>query len=210
MRTRSKLLMASMAAAALLSYSVAGASANRLSVSNRLFRITWTNLKLQRPPETALVSCPVTLEGSFHSATIRKVTGDEIGSVTRGIVKGESCTGGTIVLLTEILPWPVSYEHFSGTLPAIVEFVMLFYGIALRATLFGMSCLYEEQENVEENISLDATRLANGALTSVTPLTNAELRLSVGGLFCPPEVVVMNPGQMFVLGSVNRITLTLI
>jgi len=115
MRKSSKLLFTGMAAAFLMAFAVGTASANHLSISSRLVIIRWTPLRFIAGSNT--ISCNVTLEGSFHSATIAKVNEALVGHISRGSVN--SCTGGSATILNETLPWHVRYAGFTGTLPNI-------------------------------------------------------------------------------------------
>jgi len=128
MHTRSKLALAGLAATLLMAFAVNSASANHLSVSSQNFRLVWTALTFfgegTGSTENTII-CPVTLEGSFHSSTLAKVIGALIGHVTRATVVGTSCTGGRATILQETLPWHVTYEGFSGTLPRITAVRLL-------------------------------------------------------------------------------------
>ncbi len=61
----------------------------------------------------------MTIEGSFHSATVAKVVGALIGYVTRASIASGGCTGGRATVGQEALPWHLSYSGFTGTLPSI-------------------------------------------------------------------------------------------
>jgi len=135
---RSKLLFAGLSAALLLSMAVASASANKLSNSSRTFRIVWSSLELGS--EIGTVRCPVTLEGSFHSATISKVTNALIGYITRGTVVTASCTGGRATINQEALPWHIRYDSFRGTLPAITGITQTLIGSKFTVELGGLTC----------------------------------------------------------------------
>jgi hypothetical protein len=87
-------------------------------------------------------SCPITLEGSFHSATISKVANALIGHVSRASI-GACSTEGRASILAETLPWHVRYRGFTGTLPTISGVGLSIVGMAWRITripLFG-ECL---------------------------------------------------------------------
>ena len=139
MTHRSRLLLAGLMATLLLSAAVATASANRLSTSSQNFRAVWTPLTFAPGP----VECNVTLEGSYHSATITKTVGALIGYVTRASVDNRSCTGGHATVLTETLPWHIRYRGYTGTLPNISGVVTGMVGSAFRVEInfFGASCL---------------------------------------------------------------------
>ena len=116
MRTRTKLIISVLAATLLMSAAVSSASASRLSVSNRNIRVVWSLLTLEAAG--AVMQCPVTLEGSFHSATVAKRVGSLIAHISRASVRGElaGCLNtGTATVST--LPWHVVYGGFQGTLP---------------------------------------------------------------------------------------------
>jgi hypothetical protein len=121
MRTRSKLLFAALTATAFMAVAVSSASARRIELSNQRYVATWPGLEFEVPAAGVLIKCPVTLEGSFHSRTLSKVSGQLIGYVTSAKVAGSRppCTGGTATILTETLPWHVRYDSFSGVLPTI-------------------------------------------------------------------------------------------
>jgi hypothetical protein len=140
MRTRSKLLFASLGAAVLLSMAVGSASARDLSITNPSFRIVWARLHLGSTGGVS-VDCPVTLEGRFHSNTIHKTIGALIGNMTRGTVVGGSCTGGTATVNQEALPWHIRYGGFSGTLPTITLIFTSLIGAKFTVTSAGQTCV---------------------------------------------------------------------
>ncbi len=141
MLNRSKVLLAALAATAILGALVGTASANNLSTNEQGFRIVWTELNLTEAIFGIGVHCPVTLEGSFHTPTIRKVIGSLIGYVTRAAVRNEACRGGHATVLTETLPWHVTYEGFTGTLPRITSIIELLAEPAFRIETAIITCL---------------------------------------------------------------------
>jgi hypothetical protein len=214
MRSRSKHAVAAVAATLLLSVAVSSASANRISASNGKFRVTWAALRLGN--ESIEVVCPVTLEGSFHSATIRKVTGALIGAITRAIIPGEPpCTGGRVTALQESLPYHLTYQGFSGTLPNItnVEFLYRRYAFLIEVTVSGMraTCLYKDRGRVEENLVATISRnTVTGEMTTLTPSPERHVGLFSGGFLCPVFGSYSGAGQTFLLGTTTRISVTLI
>lgn len=138
MDTRVKLLLAGLAATLLLSFAVASASANNLSTTDHRFRLTWASLRLAGTAPIPEVRCPVTLEGSFHSATIRKVTDAQTGHVSRTAIG--TCTGGTVTIKQEFLPWRARYKSFTGTLPNITGVTMTMIGARWEFTVEGVTC----------------------------------------------------------------------
>jgi hypothetical protein len=209
MRRRSRLILAGLAATLLMGLATSTASANRLSVGNTKFRITWGTLFIVNDPNFHS-RCPITLEGSFHSATIRKVARALIGSVTRGIVKNDSCPEGHFTVLQEKLPWHLTFEAFTGTLPTILGFEALLSRYSFQVE-YGLSitCLYHDRGSLEENIEMQVLRVG-GVITTVTPNEKQQGEFVSGSIGCPRESGITGVGQAFLLGNTTRIALTLI
>jgi len=127
-RVHSNAIVAVLGAALAMGLAVGSVSANRLSVSNRNFRITWTELMFTSGATS--ISCPLTLEGSFHYWTIAKVERALIGNISRASFGSASCPGGHATALQETLPWHVTYDGFRGVLPRITEIFLLFIVVA--------------------------------------------------------------------------------
>lgn len=135
MRTRSKLVLGALAATVFMAFAVSSASAKRIELSNQTFRAIWTLLAFIGEEAGIRVSCPVTLEGSFHSKTLSKVVNALIGYVTKAFVRGENtaCNNtGSATVLGTTLPWHLTYESFTGTLPTITGITVLLVGAAFR------------------------------------------------------------------------------
>ena len=121
MHKHAKLLLAGAMATLALTVTVSTASASHLSMTSRTIRSVWRVVEFTASPGIT-VRCPLTVEGSFHSATFHKVRRALIGFMTRAnFGSGASCTGGGMTVLTETLPWHVTYERFEGTLPNITH-----------------------------------------------------------------------------------------
>lgn len=116
-------VIAAVAIAVLFAAFVQGVSANRLSIGSATTRITWTRLEFI--DGNFKIICAVTMEASFHSATIRKVSNLAIGDVSRASAE----CGGNARLLRETLPWHVQYSGFIGRLPAITGISLSFIGV---------------------------------------------------------------------------------
>jgi len=152
MLTRSKLVLSCLAATLLLGAAVSTASATRLSLSGTSFRITWdrtlpnaTDLTFA-PTIGAPVTCPVTLEGTFHSATITKTANLLIGHVTRANVGTSTgttavCERGNATILTATLPWHVQYSSFGGILPSMTEITLRFINASFQIRNELATCL---------------------------------------------------------------------
>jgi hypothetical protein len=139
MRTRSRLLLAGLAAALLLSAAVASTHARDLSISNQGIRIVWRSVHLGSTSGISM-DCPLTLEGRFHSSTVHKTIGALVGSVTRSTIVSGTCTGGTATINQEALPWHVRYNGFSGILPSITLVLVTLIGAKVSATGAGATC----------------------------------------------------------------------
>jgi hypothetical protein len=218
MHTRTKLTFTALTATVLMGLAVHSATAGRLSTSNTRFRATWTALKFDGLEIESPVICPLTLEGSFHSATIRKTRGALIGAITRAIVGGAEppCTGGRATILQESLPWHVTYQSFSGTLPRIEEITFLAsryaYRVEVNIGIGNIACLYKDQGRPEENLAGSvAVNRETGQVTTETPLEGRYASWIAGSSFCPRRASHEGVGQVFLLGSnTTRITITLI
>jgi hypothetical protein len=209
MRKCTKLLFAGLTAALLLSVAVSSASANNISVTNTRARITWSALRFLDETGAPRVTCPVTLEGSFHSATLRKIRGTLIGYVTGAAVKGNSCTGGSATLLRESLPWHITYDSFSGTLPNITGITLLLHNTAIQVeTALTGACLYAADATHRSRGTLNLS--GGGGGTTITPDISATVLRKSGGILCPTQESYDGTGQVFLLGNTSRISVTLI
>jgi len=77
--------------------------------------------------------CFLTLHGSLHSRTIRKVAGTLVGFID-AVIRG-SCAEGAATILSETLPWHIKYTGFSGRLPDITS---------MRSDIIGWSVRIRE------------------------------------------------------------------
>ena len=133
-----RVLLAGIAAMAILAAGVGVASAGRLSVSNRHIRGVWSRFTLSNTVTSEVIECQVTLEGSFHSSTTKKVAGALIGHITRPSI--DACTGGNVTVDPEVLPWHLHYESFSGTLPNINSILISMTGSSYLISLGSLLC----------------------------------------------------------------------
>lgn len=195
---------------------VAGsASANRLSMSNKNFRITWAALTLAFPGS---VECAVTLEGSFHSNTIRKVERSLVGHISRAIVG--ACANGQIKALngTELLhgvavgnslPWHLQYAGFTGTLPRITGVRAGIVGASwlVEFPLFEVPCLFRSTEARPwfGIFVIEAARKIIGFRSDETAGIPVK-----EGFGCPEEARASGIGGVTLLGNTSTITVTLI
>ena len=186
------------------------ASASHISISSQNFRVTWNPLVFGSAsgPSGSLVRCNVTLEGSFHSATIAKTIGALVGYVTRASLP-HPCTGGEAWALTaaegrtETLPWHVTFEGFEGALPTISGVRQLLH-VSFQINLFGVECLYEGNDQ-------GSSELTRGVATFERPDGSVGIPKKSGGFLCPNEGFFgAETGTVTVLGTTTRITVTLI
>jgi hypothetical protein len=121
---------------------VTTASANRLSIDDQNFTMTWEPLTFVFS-EVPLMSCNLTISGSLHSSTILKTNGLLIGHITSASIAGCAEGAAATVLLAD-LPWHVRYDAFEGTLPRINAVTLEIVGVALRVDPPGAApiCLF--------------------------------------------------------------------
>lgn len=222
MRKSTRHFATALAASLLLASTVSNASARNLSTSNQGIRATWASLTLASPSGPT-VSCPVTLEGSYHTRTIAKVARTLIGSITRATNNQAACTGGTLVLFNGIdrygpitpsntLPWHRAYVGFIGTLPNITGIIQSLARFRIGMRDAAGLCM-GQYGTAEDSVSFNHNREAGGGITSIEPRegeNRATLFRRDGGIFCPGSVELRGSGQMFLLGTTTRITITLI
>jgi len=160
----------------------------------------------------ATVRCPVTLEGSFHSKTTSKVAGQLVGYISRVTVGNASCTSGHSTALTETLPWHITYEGFTGTLPRITEIHILLVGAAFRFELLGSFCLARTTttEPAEGWVFVEPN---TGQIRELEPNRNRRIRTSEGCL-AGPGVHFEDISEMFAggveSGNTTRLTVRLV
>ncbi len=197
------------ALAAALAIGVLGstASARRLEFSSQSFRVAFPIAGEPTQPE--FVSCPFTLEGSFHSRTLSKVSSGLIGYITRAAVAEASCRNGRGRFLPETLPWHVRYESFAGTLPNITSIRGQIIGLSDRLEyerLGGIICLYRTEAAHPSKFIL--TREAGGAISQYR-FDETVLIPPTTGFPCT-EAFLSGAEQFTVQGSTTRITVRLV
>jgi hypothetical protein len=200
----SKLILAGLAASVLMAFAVSSASANRLSITNRNLRVAWSALLINSPElEFGEIRCSLILEGSFHYGTIVKREGALIGHISKAF---SGCS-----ILSSTLPWHLTYQGFRGRLPNIEAVRILLVGLALRiGSPFG-PCLL--RTTVEHPGRFEAVVEAGGNTTVLVPDREASIPF-MSGESCPYSVAALSSGptdgQVTLLGSTNRIRITLI
>jgi len=222
MRTSVKLTLTALAASLLLSAAISTASARDLVITNQNFRATWASLEFSG---AAVTRCAVTLEGSFHYRTIVKNPRSLIGLITRAIVN-RPCIEGTGSAFNGVeryngitpantLPWHVTYEGFTGRLPNIETLLILLARARFGIEIVGCAV---QVGNETDNITGSAAREAGGGITTLTPVEGRNEATIIRtdrdpfGL-CPRPGArgrLLNTGNVFLLGTNNRISVTLI
>jgi hypothetical protein len=154
----------------------ASALANTLELSGTGLYMEWTGLEM-RPAEflEPAVTCPVTLEGTFHAQTFAKSSEPLIGLITTASVDTEKCgSEGEIGFLTETLPWHIHLGGWSGALPRIVDIWIDIGGASIsgRIGLLGGRCLYTstEQQPLRVIATSNGGYLAPGRIDETAPI----------------------------------------
>jgi hypothetical protein len=197
------------------------AAARNLSTSEQSFRITFSSLEFAA--EVSTIRCRLTLEGSFHTRTIAKVTNSLVGAITRGIFAHPGCTGGEFWIdngteaeplgtAPNRLPFHIQYGSFTGTLPNIsaVNLLLSRTSIVMQSTFFGLSCR-GRYGRPEDQIRIVASREAGGGITSLVPSGTTRLVEQLGNAaVCPSELRFGGTGTIVNLSTGARLTITLI
>jgi hypothetical protein len=204
MHVRTKLLLTALAVTAVLAAAVGTASARRFELSNQRFRAVWqTQPMIFETHGGGRAICPMTMEGTFHSRTLSKVSGQLIGYITRAAIQSCGTAGGAreIRLLTEMLPWHIMYDSFAGTLPNITRINVNIVGLAFLLNLEGIgSCLYKATAAFPASFEFIRNEVT-GELRLLAAETEAQIRKSAGEVFCPAEADLQGSDLVTLLGS---------
>jgi len=207
MRNRSKLLVASLSTALLMSVAVGTASAGRISLSNARFRMVWAPVILNFGD----VRCNLTLEGSFHSSTLQKRAEALIGYISRAIIAPPAqCTNGEITLAQETLPWHIRYRGYVGRLPRPAGVVMGFTNVSLRAHVNSLGATCEITTTSEKPFVGTAEADEEGGVTGFRADENSRIPLlGLCGIF-GVEGSFSGGARLTLLNATTRITVRLI
>jgi hypothetical protein len=137
-----KLVFVALIATIALSFAISGAGARRIETSEQGFLVRISPIIWSAAGNR--LSCPLTLEGSFHSRILSKVCGQLIGHISQAQIPvglEPPCQGGTARALTETLPWHVQYVSFAGRLPAITQIRFQVVGARFQTVIGGVTCL---------------------------------------------------------------------
>lgn len=196
MHTRIKLITVGLAAALLMALAAGSASAGNLSLSHgSLWRAVFRPLQFKSGSLVA-AACEVTLEGSFHTTTIRKVERALIGYITKAAVG--ACERGAATVLTATLPWHVEYGGFTGSLPEISGVRLLLIGASfqIRDAILGSICLSRTSEaepaaGIAELPAGSENRIVSGLRAEETQRIRCG---SLNGAFAGTASVTEQPG----------------
>ena len=199
-------LAAILASSLLLALGITTASARNLSFSNQTIRVAWSSVEFT---SSVIVRCRLTLEGSFHTRTITKVVRSLIGSITRATMDEANCTNGNGRARTETLPWHLTYEGFTGTLPNIDSIFAVISRFRLNMTVPGLCTA--DYGIATDNITGQAVVGGGSEFTTLTPVTGRNrVTLHSGGAFCPGSAAFGGTGNVTILNSTTRVRITLI
>jgi hypothetical protein len=214
MMHRSRLLLPVLTVALVLGAAVGTASARRLQTSSTGIRAVWTNLEFQGFGGLFTMRCPLTLEGTLHSRTISKVSGQLVGYITRAIVgPREQCTGGSAVILSATLPWHIHYDSFIGALPRItgVRIQIVNFGWQTTARVLGSetSCLWKSTA-AAPFLSILELNTETGRGESLRADETQSIPEFEGPGACPQSVSFRGRATVTVLGTTTAIIIRLV
>jgi hypothetical protein len=170
-------LVVALSSAAVLMGFAAMASASEFTIGDREFRATAESLSFEAAGRS--VRCAVTLQGSFSSGTFANTSESRVGTVSRASVG--TCTGGTVRILTETLPWTMLYTSFAGTLPRITSTTFHLTGAGFQITPTGSpACLARSTER-SPIVVIWERETTNGVLTGTRFEETAQIPLSGEG-----------------------------
>lgn len=228
MRNHTKLLLAALTTALVLAAGINTATARRIEISNTGIRIVWSELTFSSVSTGAGTDaiCPVTLEGTLHSRTISKVSGQLIGFITSAHVNERSppCTykGGALAVrilngntgngeeAPTTLPWHIRYDSFAGTLPNItrIRVQLVGAGFRLEVPFFAIVCLFKTTGSFPGFGDLNIG--AGGVITNLTVLPERPIPLFEGRAGCPTQGFFRGTATVTLLGNTTSITVRLV
>jgi hypothetical protein len=134
-----KLMLAALAATLTLAFAVATATAGSLRTSDTDIYIIWDDELSERLSIGfgPITECNVTLLGHFDTQTITKVK-EKTGDIDHAEIAG--CEPAPVVALDETLPWDLTFQSFTGRLPAIERVRLL---LTRAAFLFDFASFAE-------------------------------------------------------------------
>jgi hypothetical protein len=210
MRIRGKLLLALIAALALAA-AVGTASARRFEITSQGIRAVWREFRLEEVSLTFRTVCPVTLEGSFHSRIISKVSGQLVGYITAAITGKEGCgpEGESLWLsngdgaAVNTLPWHIRYDSFAGTLPTISSIVLQIVGLGVK--FVGSTCEMKSSATLPAGLRLNL----NAGKIQTVEWISAKKIMRINGP-CGTEGILAGTGSLTVQGATTAVSVRLV
>ena len=124
--------------------------------------------------------------------------------ITRSTVG--TCSEGNATILAESLPWEVTYQSFSGTLPTITGVRYALIGAAFQVEPgLGVVCLARTTAESPGRGRCQPRRQRQ-RITSLIPDSSLAIPMT-GSLACPTSGIFTGTGEVFVQGSsTTRVT----
>ncbi len=213
MHTYTKTAIAALTAsvALALALTAATASARNFSVTEREGEVLWRELHFNAAGREII--CPVTLLGHFAERTIPKIVGTRVGIIRHAEplfgAEPSPCTGGTITILNETLPWNINYLGFRGQLPRIETIRRSLIGVSFRVTPRGeTTCL---TGTTTRDPAFSEAEVSGSRVTGVRADETIGIPLS-GGFLCSlaGNGTLRGTGTVLNLPRNQSITITLI
>lgn len=204
MHTHARIFLAALSAAVVLGAAIITASAGNFRFSNQNFRIVWTPLEFTLEAIATPVRCNVTLEGSFHSASITKSFRAAIGWISRAALN--VCSGGTATLEQGSLPWRIQYTGFTGTLPNItgVDIEVLGLGVSIDPEGSPPKC---STQTTTEHPAWLIFNVSGGTITGLRANESTAIPARTGFYLCEiaGEWFLAGTGRVTVLGTTTSV-----
>jgi hypothetical protein len=222
-----RVVPAALIAALIVTVAVATADARRFELSNQHIRIIWNPAvgteRLAFGVLESGVECPVTFEGSFHSRTISKVSGQLVGYITKAALTKAECEFDpgveNIIILngvellpegavsTNTLPWHIRYDSFTGVLPRITGMRLQIIGLSVRLQIPG-ACLYKSTAAGPAYGILQIE--AGGTVTGFKAEETAPTIPRFAGVLCHEAIGWAGIGKVVLLGTTTAIVVRLV
>jgi len=185
MRPYVRLVLVALMSVAVLGTAVESASATRVAILNweKNFRFRVFGFKFV-PNSFLPIQCDIDIGMRFTGHIIEKRTGRLLGRAESVTVT--RCTGGTVSVLREMLPWTLQYGSFTGTLPNIASFTLLAVGAAILILPRepAISCLARTTEAEPLRIISTTSREAGWLLQISTGRVDETTSIRLTGAFC--------------------------
>lgn len=186
------------------------AYAGRLEWSANNFRIVWTGFNWHLGAFELGITCPLTVEGTWHTRTFAKTAELLIGHVTRAAAGGVAeCMGAGSMTAEVMPPWNVRYNGFTGRLPAIsailVRIVEMRFTIANGAVTCRLTTTAARPFKGQFNIN------GAGEALTFTPDSTAGITLEGANPNCAlQEGIPLNNGNVTLLNALTKLRVRLI